>query len=802
MTNDLQPGNHRPRHSAADQNSVSTAILPRIVDDEPPEADAVAPGPVEPMARVSADEQPTEVIPAVNGDQPDEPADVGPPVAAVPVAAVPVDQAVAASPWSLPPARLRQRPRPGAGPGSPGPGSPGSPGPGSPGSPGPGSRPPESGSDSPGLGSGSPGPGSGSPGPGSGSPGLGSGSPGLGSGSGSPGSGPGFAPAEDVEHWIEAAPGALAGTGDEAIEPATGPAIESADEAEPHVETPAMAQPQPQPAVTLELTVSEPAAPAAETVRKPDVTGAEITWTVDPADDEPDPPPAPAIPALPTMPDLVIGPAVVTPPAPSEAPGQSGRGWFEPVVPLDEITANQADGEPKEPVDLPRRIPSTIGFEALDDWDDDDWDNDDWDDTAGTTVAAAGAAPAVEAPAFALPAIGAASVASWENAAGTAGAASMAGTTSATSTAATGDMAASASATVPASASAASPASASATVPASAPATVAAGPPSPSTAASPDADATAYIPRIPAEPDGADVTAYIPRMPVPPTGEVTMPITAPAAPPADKNAEQDEAAGDDAAPRGVKVVALRPVRTEEGYRSVYSEHTRTTVGSVIRTVIRTVGEICITLGMILLLFAAYEVWGKTAAVNAHQNDLNSQLAQEWNGPAAAPSASAGPKADVLPPPDGKAIARLYIPRMNKQWIVVQGVTPADIRFAPGHYPTSAMPGQTGNFSVAGHRTPAIFWDLDQIHNGDDIVVETKDYWYVYKATQTEIVSPHAVQVVAPVPNQPGKKPTQQMITLTTCNPKFNNYQRLIIHGVLDPTETRTRAEGRPAVLGG
>jgi sortase A len=41
-----------------------------------------------------------------------------------------------------------------------------------------------------------------------------------------------------------------------------------------------------------------------------------------------------------------------------------------------------------------------------------------------------------------------------------------------------------------------------------------------------------------------------------------------------------------------------------------------------------------------------------------------------------------------------------------------------------------------------------------------------------------------------------------MITLTTCNPKWDNYQRLIVHGVLDPTETRTRAQGRPAILGG
>jgi sortase A len=86
--------------------------------------------------------------------------------------------------------------------------------------------------------------------------------------------------------------------------------------------------------------------------------------------------------------------------------------------------------------------------------------------------------------------------------------------------------------------------------------------------------------------------------------------------------------------------------------------------------------------------------------------------------------------------------------------------------------------------------------------GDDvIVVETKDTWYVYRVTQNHIVSPNAVQVVAPVPNQPGKKPSQAMLTLTTCNPKFDNYQRLIVHAALDPSQTRSRAEGRPAVLG-
>jgi LPXTG-site transpeptidase (sortase) family protein len=316
-----------------------------------------------------------------------------------------------------------------------------------------------------------------------------------------------------------------------------------------------------------------------------------------------------------------------------------------------------------------------------------------------------------------------------------------------------------------------------------------------------DSEATALIPRItPGAGPQAEATALIPALRVPATSGVTIPVAPRGAPSSEHNEAAD---GADDSSHGVKVVPLRPVHTEEGYRSVYSHLTRRTPGSIIREVIRGLGELCITLGMVLLLFAAYEVWGKTAAVNAHQNDLNSQLAQDWGAraPTVGPTPSAGPKTNALPPPDGKAIARLYIPRIGKQWIVVQGVTPADIRFAPGHYPTSAMPGQVGNFSVAGHRTPAIFWDLDQLQNNDEIVVETKDTWYVYRMNRSQIVLPTAVQVVAPVPDEPGKKATQAMLTITTCNPKFNNYQRLVVHATLDPSQTRAHDKGRPASLG-
>jgi sortase A len=211
-----------------------------------------------------------------------------------------------------------------------------------------------------------------------------------------------------------------------------------------------------------------------------------------------------------------------------------------------------------------------------------------------------------------------------------------------------------------------------------------------------------------------------------------------------------------------------------------------------------VGELMITLGLVLLLFSAYEIWGKAAIVSSHQSDLNAALEQEWGtggdptiGPPT-PSPSVQPEA---PPPPGGSIARMYIPRLGKHWVVVEGVSPGDIRYAPGHYPESALPGQVGNFSVAGHRSPAIFWDLDKMRVGDPVVVETRTGYNIYLVTENKIVRPNRVDVVAPVPGQPGVAPTERMLTITTCNPKWDNYERLIVHARFD--HSRPRADGPP-----
>jgi len=271
---------------------------------------------------------------------------------------------------------------------------------------------------------------------------------------------------------------------------------------------------------------------------------------------------------------------------------------------------------------------------------------------------------------------------------------------------------------------------------------------------------------------------------------------------ADPDASVGDGAADAAKPRrGEKVVKLRPEQTNEGYKSVYSELTRPTLGSRIRSGIRVSGELMITFGLIVLLFAGYEVFGNSAKVDNEQDTLAGELDDQWNDPTVAPSTptKAAPAA-----PGKNLVGRLYIPKFGMEWVVVNGVRPQDIRYAPGHYPDTADPGEIGNFSVAGHRIRKIFWRLDELKPGDVIGVETRTNWYVYKVSNSEVVKPSAVEVVAPVPGKPKAKPTTAILTLTTCNPKFNNYERLIVHAELVSTVKRDAAlpqAGRPAEIG-
>ena len=203
-----------------------------------------------------------------------------------------------------------------------------------------------------------------------------------------------------------------------------------------------------------------------------------------------------------------------------------------------------------------------------------------------------------------------------------------------------------------------------------------------------------------------------------------------------------------------------------------------------RVVVRSFAELLATIGGVVLLFSAYLLWGTSAEIHNAQDRAGQQLTDSWAGPGEDPT---------LDPVPGNAIARLYMTKIRPEpWIIVEGTTLADIETAPGHYEDSAMPGDKGNFAVAGHNVPAIFRALDELEPGDNIVVETKTKFYIYQVTEHAVVKPTDVDVVAPVPNEPGVEPGEgdRWITLTTCHPWWDNYERYIVWGKLSSSQNR------------
>jgi sortase A len=217
-----------------------------------------------------------------------------------------------------------------------------------------------------------------------------------------------------------------------------------------------------------------------------------------------------------------------------------------------------------------------------------------------------------------------------------------------------------------------------------------------------------------------------------------------------------------------------------------------------RRVTGLLGELLITAGVVVLLFVGYQlVWTNVQADRA-ADAKSDQLERDWEE-----RTSADPEFD-LPLPRGEAFAILRIPRLGEGYRVpvVEGVSLEDLAVGVGHYPETALPGEVGNFSVAGHRATngEPFAYLDQLRDGDAVVVETGTTWYTYEVTDEYIVQPTQVGVILPVPNKPEAEPRKALMTLTTCNPRWASYERLIFHAEL--VDELPKGDGRPEALGG
>jgi sortase A len=204
------------------------------------------------------------------------------------------------------------------------------------------------------------------------------------------------------------------------------------------------------------------------------------------------------------------------------------------------------------------------------------------------------------------------------------------------------------------------------------------------------------------------------------------------------------------------------------------------------------------IGIVLLLFVVWQLWGTSISQHHAQSQLQKVFAATVNKHAPEAKSTSDPVLvsahQVVPVPvEGSPVAKLQIPRIGLDEIVVSGTADSDLAKGPGHYIGSAAPGQAGNVAIAGHRTTngAPFNQLGQLAIGDQIfLTTTSGERLTYDVSQTpQPVSPNDVAVLDDFGDN--------RITLTTCNPEYSATQRLIVVGELQQPKPMVATRATP-----
>ncbi|MCC3770659.1 class E sortase, partial [Streptomyces sp. UNOC14_S4] len=217
---------------------------------------------------------------------------------------------------------------------------------------------------------------------------------------------------------------------------------------------------------------------------------------------------------------------------------------------------------------------------------------------------------------------------------------------------------------------------------------------------------------------------------------------------------------------------------------------------------RFVGELFITVGVVLLLFVAYQLWWTNVIAHQQAGGAAKHLRNSWDK-------GVGKDRDAGTFSPGEGFAIIYIPALDVKAPIAEGTGKHQVldRGMVGHYVgalKSAMPwDERGNFALAGHRNThgEPFRYVNRLKPGDKIVVETQSAFYTYEMTsRLEQTSPENVAVIAPVPQGSGFTGPGRYITLTTCTPEFTSTYRMIVWGKM--VDERPRSKGKPDALVG
>ena len=209
------------------------------------------------------------------------------------------------------------------------------------------------------------------------------------------------------------------------------------------------------------------------------------------------------------------------------------------------------------------------------------------------------------------------------------------------------------------------------------------------------------------------------------------------------------------------------------------------------------GELLITFGVVILLYVGYSLWFTNSLAESTTRSISADFLAEIEERKELPGSDQPPLADG-PETSGstsdsavshedefvtaKPFALLYIPRLETDvWAepLVSGIGYRALASGVGHYPTTELPGEVGNFAIAGHRATngQPFAYFERLQAGDRVFVQTFDGWFEYELVKDKIIQEDEVWVLGDSPEGQGFEPGSRLITLTTCDPRWNSYQR-------------------------
>lgn len=190
-----------------------------------------------------------------------------------------------------------------------------------------------------------------------------------------------------------------------------------------------------------------------------------------------------------------------------------------------------------------------------------------------------------------------------------------------------------------------------------------------------------------------------------------------------------------------------------------------------------------TASLLVFLYLIYNAWFTNVTASVKTESLAEQIEKDFEAQAISPLTISEPiRTAQVESVAVDAIGLVYIPRLKAQvWglPLVQGIDPRSLSLGLGHYPSTNLPGEAGNFAIAGHRATngEPFAYFEKLQKGDSVFVRTATNWFEYQLFEDEIVQETETWVLEDNPRGLNLEAGTELITLTTCDPRWNSYQR-------------------------